>query len=169
MANILYSCCTTIQTALQSSITLTSAESEVTGIATTGIVIRKLALRERDWEIGHLSEEKPGILIVPGAAKSPPEAGTDQSDDIHYAIDLIILNQDNWMDLAGLSTYTQWVQNIRQYFNGRHAGWPSETEGKVWLCWASTSESLNDWRWVNNSEATIGVRLTIISREPGGR
>lgn len=169
MANILYSCCTTIQTALRDSITLTSAESEVRAIEDAAIVIRKLALRERNYEIGHLAEATPGILIVPGPAKSPPEAGTDQDDDIYYAIDLIIINQDNWLRVEGLSTYTQWQQNIRQYFNGRHAGWPSETEGKVWLCWASTSESLNDWRWVNNGEATLGVRLTIISREPGGR
>ena len=73
MANILYSCCTTIQTALQNSITLTSAETEVRAIEDAAIVIRKLGLRERDYEIGHLNEATPGILIVPGPAKSPPE------------------------------------------------------------------------------------------------
>lgn len=169
MANILYSCCTTVQTALQNSITLTSSDSEVRAIEDAAIVIRKMALRERDYEIGHLAEATPGILIVPGPTRSPPEAGTDQDDDIYYTIDVIIINKDNWLREDGLATYLQWQQNIRQYFNGRHAGWPSEAEGKVWLCWASTSESVNDWRWVNNAEATLGVRLTIISREPGGR
>lgn len=169
MANILYSCCTTIQTALQNSITLTSAETEVRAIEDAAIVIRKLGLRERDYEIGHLNEATPGILIVPGPAKSPPEAGTDQTDDVQYTIDVIIINKDNWLREDGLSTYTQWQQNIRQYFNGRFAGWPSESEGIVWLCWAVTSESVNDWRWVNQGEATMGVRLILFSREPGGR
>lgn len=169
MANILYSTLTTVQTALQNSVTLTSSESEVRSIASAAIVIRKLGLRERDYEMGHRAEAKPGILIVPGPVKSPPEAGTDQSDDVTYQIDLIIINNDNWLREDGLSTYIQWQQNIRQYFNGRISGWPNETEGIVWQCWAVTSESVNDWRWVNNGEATMGVRLLLTSREPGGR
>lgn len=169
MANILNLCLTTIQTALRDSVTLTSAETEVRAIEDAAIVIRKLGLREREYEIGHLAEATPGILIVPAPAKSPPEAGTDQTDDIQYGVDLIIINQDNWMRQEGLATYLQWQQNIRQYFNGRHAGWPSESEGIVWLCWAINSESVNDWRWVNQGEATMGVRLILFSREPGGR
>lgn len=170
MANILYTCCTTIKTALQGSVTLTSSDTEVPNMDTTnGIVIRKMALRERDFEIGHLAEAKPGILIVPGQCDSPPEAGTDQSDDVVYNVDLIIIAKDNWYREDGLSTYTVWQQNIRQYFNGRISGWPSETEGVVWQCWAVQSDRLNDWRWVQNGEATLGTRLKLWSREPGGR
>lgn len=169
MANILYTCCTTVQTALQSSITLTSSDTEVRAIQTTGVVIRKLALRERNYEVGHLAEEKPGILVVPGPVRSPPEAGTNLTDDVTYQIDCIIINQDNWLREDGLATYIQWQQNIRQYFNGRISGWPSEAEGIVWQCWAVNCESVNDWRWVNQGEATMGVRLFLTSREPGGR
>ncbi|TXH59098.1 MAG: hypothetical protein E6Q97_00555 [Desulfurellales bacterium] len=169
MANILYTCCTTIQAALQNSVTLTSSDTEVRAIEDAAIVIRKLGLRERDYEVGHLSEAMPGILIIPGEAKSPPEAGTDQSDDITYQIDLVIINKDNWLREDGLATYIQWQQNIRQYFNGRISGWPNETEGIVYQCWAVSSGSVNDWRWVNQGEATLGVRLLLTSREPGGR
>lgn len=169
MANVLYTCLTTVQSALQNSVTLTSSESEVRAIANASIVIRKLALRERQYEIGHQLEQKPGILIVPGPVKSPPEAGTNLTDYIDYQIDCIIINQDNWQREDGLSTYIQWQQNIRQYFNGRISGWPSETEGIVWICWATMSESVNDWRWVQNGEATMGVRLLLRSSEPGGR
>jgi hypothetical protein len=169
MANILYTCLTTVQTALQSSVTLTASDTEVRAIASTGIVIRKLSLRERDYEIGHQAEEKPGILIVPGPVSSPPSAGTNLSDDVTYTIDCIIINKDNWQREDGLSTYILWQQNIRQYFNGRISGWPSETEGIVWQCWAVNCESVNDWRWVTNGEATMGVRLILTSREPGGR
>lgn len=170
MSNVVYTCATTIQTALQSSVTLTSLDSEVPDVDTTnGIVIRKMALRERDFEIGHLAEVKPGILVVIGPQRCPPSAGNDLTDDVYYTIDVVIVSTDNWLREDGLQTYTQWVQNIRQYFNNRLTGWPSDAaSGIVWQCWAETAESVNDWRWVQQGEATLGVRITLCSREPRG-
>lgn len=171
MANIQYSVATTIASTLTSSVTLTSSDNEVPAIDTTnGIVVRKMSLRERDFEIGHQLEVKPGILIVPKAWRSPPEAGNDQKDDVFYDYDLIIVAQDNWMRLTGLNTYCQWQQNIRHYFNEGHTRvtWPTGNGGIILNSWATASEGLNDWRWVQNGEATIGVRVMVKVREDRG-
>ena len=84
MANIQYSVATTIQSTLRNSVTLTSSDNEVNAIASAAIVVRKMALREREYEVGHEAEAKPGILIVPTKWRSPPEAGNDQKDDVYY-------------------------------------------------------------------------------------
>lgn len=169
MANVLYTCCTTIQTQLRDSTTLTSAESEVASIADAAIVIRKLALREKNFESGHLLEEFPGILIVPGPAKSPASAGVNSHDDVFYSIDVVICDRDNQQRLAGLSTYTQWQQNIRQRLNLPTISWPSDAaSGIVWQVNVLNSEAINDWRWVNHREAVCGVQVQLTSREPRG-
>lgn len=170
MANLQYSIATTIQSTLQNSVTLTSLDGEVNDIADAAIVVRKMALREREYEIGQLAEAKPGILIVPTKWRSPPEAGNDQKDDVFYDYDIIIINQDNWQRVEGLDTYCQWQQNIRHYFNEGHSRvtWPTGNGGVVLNSWATASEGLNDWRWVNQGEATIGVRVMVLVREDRG-
>jgi len=171
MANIQYSVATTIQSTLQGSVTLTSSDNEVAAIDTTnGIVVRKMGLREQGYEIGHLLEIKPGILVVPTSWRSPPEAGNDQNDDVFYDYDLIIIVQDNHIRVAGLNTYCQWQQNIRHYFNEGHTrvSWPTGNGGIILNSWATSSEGLNDWRWVNQAEATIGVRVMVKVRESRG-
>lgn len=166
MANVLYTCLTTIQSELQSNVTLTSSDNEVDAIATTSIVIRKIGLREQDYEIGHLVEEMPGILIVYRGQENPPSGGTNHDDDIYYNVDLLIVDRDWNIRLAGMNTYTQWVQNIRQHFSHKLDGWPNGADGIVWDVWALSSDALNDWRWKNNGETVIGVRLRLVSREP---
>lgn len=169
MANVLYTCCTTIQSELQNSVTLTSAESEVRDIPDANIVIRKMDLREREFETGHLLEEMPGILISPAPAASPPGAGVNSHDDVFYKIDVVICDRDNNQRLAGLSTYTQWQQNIRQRLNLPTISWPSDAaSGIVWQVNVVNSEAINDWRWVKHREAVCGVQVQLISREPRG-
>lgn len=169
MANVLYTCCTTIQTQLQDNVTLTSSDAEVGDVADAAIVIRKLALREQDFEIGHLVEAMPGILIVPGPAKSPPGAGVNSHDDVFYMIDVVIVDRDGNQRLAGLATYTQWQQNIRQRLNLPTISWPSDAaSGIVWQVNVVNSEAINDWRWVKYREAVCGVQVQLISREPRG-
>lgn len=165
MANILYTLCTTVQSDLQNSVTLTSSESEVASMATAAIVIRKLGLREQDYEQGHCTEAMPGILIVPGNRTAPPQAGVNNKDDVFYQIDLIIIDRDGNQKVAGLSTYLQWQQNIMHYFSWKTSGWPSDSDGIVCWCNATAAESLNDWRWVKMREAVSGVRLEFMSRE----
>ena len=169
MANVVYTCATTIQARLQDAVTLTSSEAEVSAIEDAAIVIRATTLRERDYEIGHLVEAKPGILVAIGPQRCPAGAGNDITDDVYYTIDIVIIAQANWHRVEGVSTYMQWVQNIRQYFNNRLTGWPSDAaSGIVWACVVETAESLNDWRWIINGEAALGLRLTLTSREPRG-
>ena len=168
MPNILYECLTTIQSALQSGTpALTSAELEVASIPTTAVVIRKTNLREEDFKTGHLLEEMPGILIVPGPTRIV-QGHHSLRDAKEYSVDLVICDRDNNQLTAGLSTYIQWQQNISQYFHHRTSGWPSNASGIVWLCQAKGCETVNDWRWVKHREAVSGVQLTLHSLEPRG-
>ncbi len=168
MANVLYTICTTVQSELQNNVTLTSSDSEVAAIPDANIVIRKLALREKDYEIGHCAEAMPGILIVPGPAPSPPSAGVNTHDDVYYTVDIGIINRD-YERLAGLDTYTQWAQNIRQRLNLPTISWPSDaSSGIVWQANAVNADHVNDWRWVRYQELVCMVKLQLISREPRG-
>jgi hypothetical protein len=169
MANVLYTCLEKVQTELRDNVTLTSLDSEVLSIPDANIVIRKLGLREREFEAGHLLTEMPGILIVPGPAQSPPSAGTASHDDVMYTIDVVICDRDNEQRLAGLNTYTQWMQSIRQRLNLPTIAWPSDAaSGIVWQVNVVNADAVNDWRWVKHREAVTGVQLRLISREPRG-
>lgn len=168
MANVLYTCCTTVQSELQNSVTLTSLDAEVSDIADASIVIRKLALREKEYEIGHCTEAMPGILIVPGIAPSPPSAGVNTHDDVFYTIDIAIISRD-YERLAGLNTYTQWTQSIKQRMNLPTISWPSDaSSGIVWHVKATQADHVNDWRWVRYHELVSLVQLKLTSREPRG-
>lgn len=166
MANVLYTCCTTIQTEIQ-GLSLASPDAEVGTLASGNIVIRKLGLREKDFESGHLLEEMPGILIVPGEGRSPPSAGVNTHDDVFYSIDVVICDRDNQQRLAGLNTYTQWMQTIRQRLNLPTIAWPSDAaSGIVWHVKVLGTKAVNDWRWVNHREAVTGLQVQLTSREP---
>lgn len=168
MANVLYTCCTTVQSEMQNNVTLTSSDSEVSAIPDANIVIRKLMLRENDYEIGHCAEAMPGALIVPGPAQSPPSAGVNTHDDVYYTIDIGFINQD-YERLAGLNTYTQWTQNTRQRLNLPTISWPSDAaSGIVWHVKAVVADPIKDWRWVRFHELVAMVQLRISSREPRG-
>lgn len=167
MGNVVHDIMETVQKRLADAVDLTSTDEEVTGIEESAIVIRKVALREQDYEVGHLVEAKPGILIVYRGQNNPKNGGTNGTDDIYYDVDLIIVDNDNHSRNAGIKTYTQWQQNIRQYFSHKLDGWPSTAaDGIVWDVWALSSEAVNDWRWNNEGEVVMGVRLQFVSREP---
>ncbi len=99
------------------------------GISTDNIVLQKVPWA-RDFTQG--LREFPGILVTPSGAESMPiTAGTNQSDEVVYPVQVTILAADNAKLSEMIGTYLLWREAIAQAFRHRRLDGVNE----VYDCW----------------------------------
>lgn len=104
-----------VQTGIRSLTFSTQTGDTVPVFANSAVVIRKLAFREDDAKADR-SEQRPGVIISPVNAITPPNKGTNERDDTTYIILVQIIDDDPTFRTENLKTYLKWQEQIRKYF-----------------------------------------------------
>lgn len=133
------------------------------GLAAASVVVRKLPLGRCVGPEGDV--ELPAIVLSPRRAMTPPDAGTNALDDVHYDVIVTIFDRDNQEPTLAenLDRHLLWREQIsRSFRNQRLTGVPEVINAAV-----EPAESLVEEAWKHELMVSA-LLLRFTSRETRG-
>ncbi len=101
---------------------LLATQATIQGLSLEGILASNIVLQKVPWarDFTQGLRDFPGILITPAGAESmPTTAGTNQSDEVVYPVQVTILAADNGQIAEMIGTYLLWRETIAKAFRHR--------------------------------------------------
>ena len=131
------------------------------------------ALRHDEVLIGKVAflEKRPApcVVVYPaGSEVLDPLAGTNESDDILYPINVLIVDTDNQHLTANMRTYYKWRQDIRQAIHHTKSDLlPDPFKKIVNIAHVTPLDILDDQAWLASTARKFvsGLRVMVASRE----
>lgn len=136
-----YQCLTAAQTVIQTL--------GLTGVSSDDIVVKKLPTTRT---VANDALSYPAIIISPGRPSLPPQRGSNREDDVIYAVQVSLLDQDNQeRTLADeLNVRLKWIKDIRRAFHNKTLSGVST----VYQCVVEQSDPVWPTGWLKNLWAT---------------
>ena len=131
------------------------------------------ALRQDEILIGKVAflEKRPApcVVIYPsGSEVLDPLAGTNESDDIWYPVNVLIIDTDNQHLTANMRTYYKWRQDIRQAIHHTKSDLlPDPFRKIVNIAHVTPLDILDDQAWLAATARKFvsGLLVMVASRE----
>lgn len=142
-----YQCLTAIQARL--------AMLTLSGIDAADIVIREVPA-ERNLTL-------PAIVVAPQRPTHGTTAGTNNRDDITYAVYVAIFAADNQALTANTATYTKWLEQIAKAFRNQRLSAVAESV----ICTVEPVDTVPWGAWTDNLFAG-GMLIRCVCRETRG-
>lgn len=142
---------------------------EMPGIPPEHIVLRHIGLTTGDPEETDRDEATPGIVISPGDASAPAEAGTNEQDDIWYNTYIQLIDRgDGRMYEDQLRSHLLWIQLIRRALHGKDWAQIDTGDGCSILSWAEQSMRLESENFYRHKFFVKALLVKVWVREPRG-
>jgi len=132
---------------------------DLTGVADANVVIGKVPVADKNQ--GDLFSSLPAVLVAPfGTKQSPPNAGTNASDDITYPVLVATLEASNQSQTSNLDRGLQWHEDIMDAFISKRLSGVAT----VWNCIIDPRDVFDRGMFARNLDVG-GMILRFVSRE----
>jgi hypothetical protein len=140
-------------------------DDQIAPIEDEAIVIRKVAVRQREEDTDYVDENLPGILIsLPGRVVWDSTAGENGRDEGVYPVLFQIIDKDYGDPEIGLRTHLKWQEQISRLFRSQPLSDPCEVFGTEVVNVDNVDERL----WTRHNLFVAGVEVRFRTLEPRG-
>jgi hypothetical protein len=143
---------------------LSAVKARVVGLALEGIEPRNVQLLQAPWEgaLAAVPPSLPAVQIAPAEGATPLDQGTNQQDDVEYAIQVVLLDADpRRHPQERLPRLARWRQQVARAFrNQRLAGVP-----EVYRCTVDPHTLLDRSTWLREGLLVSVLTLRFLTRE----
>ena len=159
--SILYQALVALQARIQTMSLSAVPGDSVKDMRDEDVLISKVAFLEK--------RPAPSIVLYPtGAELLDPMEGTNESDDIWYPINVLIIDTDNQHLTANMRTYYKWRQDVRQAIHHTKSDLlPDPFRKIVNIARIQPLDILDDSAWLGPTgrKFVSGLRVWVASRE----